>query len=141
MAELKTKETAASVEAFLDGIADEARRADCRALVAMMREITGAEPKLWGASIVGFGTYHYRYASGHEGDTCLAGFSPRKKELTLYLLPGLDRFRPLLDRLGRHREGKGCLYLRRLADVDTAALHELVAASVAEARRMYPPAG
>ena len=138
MPELKTRENEASVEAFLDGVGDETRRADCRAVLAMMREATGHEAKMWGTSIVGFGSYHYRYASGHEGDCCLTGFSPRKKDLTLYLAPGIDRYAPLLAKLGKHRAGKGCLYLKRLADIDLGVLRELIRASVADLRRLYP---
>lgn len=138
MAELKTRETAASVGEFLAAIEDAGRREDCRTLTALMREVTGHEPRLWGPSIVGFGRYHYRYASGHEGDSCLAGFSPRKKELTLYLMPGLDALAPLLARLGKHRAGKGCLYIKRLSDIDLAVLRELVAASVSHLKSTYP---
>jgi hypothetical protein len=138
MAEPKTKETAAGVEAFLATVADEGRRADCRALLELMRDVAGAEPRMWGTSIVGFGRYHYRYASGHEGDSCLIGFSPRKRDLTLFLMPGLDTHAPLLARLGRHKAGKGCLYVKRLADVDVAVLRELIAASVAHLRKLYP---
>lgn len=138
MAELKTKAHDASVEAFLDAVADERRRADGRAVLELMREVTGEEPKMWGPSIVGFGTYHYRYASGHEGDSCLTGFSPRKAALTLYVMPGFARFDEILGRLGKFKAGKGCLYLKRLADVDLAVLRELVAASVAHLRAEWP---
>jgi hypothetical protein len=138
MAELKTRETSASVEAFLAAVEDEARRADCRTVAAIMGEVTGEAPRMWGPSIVGFGRYHYRYASGHEGDACLTGFSPRKKELTLYLMPGLDALAPLLARLGKHKAGKGCLYVKCLADIDLAVLRELVAACVAHLRTLYP---
>jgi hypothetical protein len=136
MAELKTKPTAASVEAFLTAVPGDERRADCLALAAMMREATRAEPKMWGPAIVGFGDHHYRYASGREGDWFMVGFSPRKGDLSIYLTAGLDHFAPLLAKLGKHKRGKGCLYVRRLADVDTAVLRELVDGSVAALRRM-----
>jgi len=135
VAELKTKENDASVEAFLARVVDEARRDDCLAVVEMMREVTGLEPRMWGPSIVGFGSYHYTYASGHEGDCCLVGFSPRKKDLTLYILPGFDRYADLMGRLGKYKTGKSCLYLRRLADVDTSVLRELVTAGFAYMRQ------
>lgn len=138
MAELKTKAHDASVDAFLDAVADERRRADGRTVLALMREVTGEEPKMWGPSIVGFGRYHYRYASGHEGDSCLTGFSPRKAALTLYVMPGFDRFDEILGRLGKFKAGKGCLYLKRLADVDETVLRELIAASVAHLRATWP---
>lgn len=131
MAELKTKEHDGDVEAFLQAVADPARRDDCHALVRLLREVTGEEPRMWGPSIVGFGRYHYVYDSGHSGDSCLAGFSPRKANLTIYLCAGLDRFAPQLARLGKFKAGKGCLYVKRLADIDTAVLREIVAAAAA----------
>jgi hypothetical protein len=138
MAELKTKQTDASVEAYLNAIEDTGRRDDCRALAALMRRVTRHEPKMWGTSIVGFGSYHYKYASGHEGDSCLAGFSSRKAEISLYLMPGLQAKATLLAALGRHKAGKGCLYIRRLSDIDVGVLETLVRESVAELRRRYP---
>ena len=110
--------------------ADEGRREDCRALAGLMARATGAPAAMWGASIVGFGRYRYRYASGREGEWFLAGFAPRKNDLTLYLMSGFDGYEPLLARLGRHKTGKSCLYIKRLADVDPAVLEELVTASV-----------
>lgn len=130
MAELKTKPSAASVEVFLDGIADEAKRRDSYAILAMMQEVTGAEAKMWGDSIVGFGSYQYKYASGREGDWPLVGFSPRKQNLTLYIMSGFEQYDALLQRLGKHSTGKACLYVKRLADVDLAVLRELVKLSV-----------
>ena len=119
--------TAASVEEFLARVADEQRREDAQRLCAMMREITGEQPTMWGTSIIGFGTYHYRYASGREGDSPLASFSPRRQHLVIYLLGGFeDRYRPVLARLGPHKTGKGCLYVRRLDEVDHDALRELI---------------
>lgn len=130
MAELKTKENDASVADFLATVADPTRRADCGAVLAMMRRATGCEPRMWGASIVGFGKYSYRYESGRTGEWMVTGFSPRKQDLTLYIMPGFTRYDALLARLGRHKTGKSCLYLKRLADVDTAVLQELITASV-----------
>ncbi len=138
MAELKTKPTDASVEAYLNAIADPRRQDDCRALARLMRRVTRHPPRMWGASIVGFGSYHYRYASGHEGDSCLAGFSSRASDITVYLAPGFAGREERLSALGKHRAGKGCLYLKRLSDVDTRVLETLIRESVAELRRRYP---
>jgi Domain of unknown function (DU1801) len=135
MAELKTKQTELSVDAYVDAIADDVRRQDCRTLIDLMRKATGAEPKMWGAGIVGFGSYHYKYESGHEGDAPLTGFASRKKDLTLYIMPGFDRYEELMARIGKHKAGKGCLYLKRLADADPAVLAELVALSVHDVKR------
>lgn len=132
MAELKTKPTGADVTAFLNGVADEQKRRDCFTLVEMMRAATGAEPKMWGDAIVGFGTEHYRYASGREGDWPLIGFSPRKQNLTLYLMYGFEQHGDLLAKLGKHTTGKACLYVKRLSDVDMPTLRELVNLAVAE---------
>ena len=134
MASNKTQPTDASVEAFLDTVEDPGRRADCAALVRLMREVTGHEPRMWGASMVGFGSYHYRYESGREGDFFLAGFSPRKRDLSVYVMAGLERFPELLARLGKHRTGKSCLYLKRLGDVDPDVLRTLIRESVAHVR-------
>jgi hypothetical protein len=134
MAELKTRPSGASVEAFLQGVGDEARREDCRTLLALMRRATGAEPEMWGPSIVGFGSYHYTYASGREGDWFLTGFSPRRRDLTLYIMAGFSAYDELLARLGPHRTGKSCLYVKRLADLDLEVLEALVAASVKRMR-------
>lgn len=130
MAELKTKpDDDASVEEFLAGVVEE-RRADCAELIEIMGRATGAEPRMWGPSIVGFGSYHYKYDSGREGDWFLTGFSPRKQALTLYIMAGFERYDDLMRRLGRHSTGKSCLYVRRLDDVDLDVLTELVQASV-----------
>lgn len=134
MAELKTKKTGASVEAFLDGVADPRRREDARVVLELMKRITGEEPKMWGPSIVGFGSYTYTYASGQTGDWPIAGFSPRKQALTLYLMPGFEKDADLMKRLGKHKTGKSCLYLNRLADVDASVLEELVRRSVERMR-------
>jgi len=130
MAELKTKPTDQSVEDFLQAVPDERRRGDSLAIVEMMARVTSEQPKMWGSSIVGFGVWHYRYESGREGDWFLAGFSPRKQNLTLYLTQGFDRYGDLLKRLGKHKTGKGCLYINKLDDVDSGVLEELVARSV-----------
>ena len=130
MAELKTRPTPASVTDFLDAIPDEARRADCCALAEMMGE--AGEPRMWGESIVGFGSYDYRYASGRTGTWFRVGFSPRKRALTVYLMLDLDRQKEALAALGRHRRGKGCLYIRRLADIDTQVLEDLIRSSCAK---------
>lgn len=131
MAEPKTQPTKASVAAFLAAIPDDQRRKDCQAVAKMMQEATGEKPVLWGTSIVGFGTYRYKYASGREGDWPVIGFAPRRNDLTLYIMPGFERFAGLLAKLGRHKSAKSCLYLKRLADVDGAVLKELIGKSVA----------
>ena len=126
-----TRPTDASVERFLADIPDEQLREDSRRLCAMMQEITGEPPAMWGASIIGFGTYHYRYASGHEGDSALAAFALRRRRLAIYLVGEFaDRHQAALARLGPHKTGKGCLYIRRLDDVDLDALRELIDRSV-----------
>jgi len=118
------------VEAFLAAIPDEGRRAECREVADLMRRITGVDPRIWGKGMVGFGRYHYRYESGREGEWFLTGFAPRKKDLTVYVLPGLEGFTEILERLGRHRTGRSCLYLRSLEDVDRGVLEELIQAGV-----------
>lgn len=140
MAEAKTKATGESVPDFLDAVKDERRREDAKAVCAMMARVTGEEPRMWGASMVGFGSYHYRYESGHEGDWFVTGFSPRASALTLYVMDGFPRHRELMDRLGKYKTGKSCLYLKRLSDVDPAVLEELIGESVAHMRALYPPA-
>lgn len=139
MSDLKTRPTGQDVEEFLSQIDDPKRQQDCRVVAAMMREVTGAEPRMWGESIVGFGSYHYRYASGREGDWMLTGFSPRKQSLTLYLSYGFEQHADLLQRLGKPRLGKACLYLKRLDGVDQAALRELIRRSVDEVARANAP--
>lgn len=128
--ELKTKPTNASVEKFLNQITDEERREDCFKVAKMMEEITGCKPKMWGSSIVGFDTYHYKYASGQEGDWPIAAFSPRKQDLTLYILPGFQESKELMDALGKHRTGKSCLYIKRLSDIHVPTLKKLIRESV-----------
>jgi hypothetical protein len=133
MAELKTKPTDQDVEEFLASIDDAQKQADARVLTALMQEITGAPPKMWGASIVGFGDKHYTYASGREGDWFSVGFSPRKQNLTLYLTYGFEEHTDLLARLGKHSVGKACLYIKRLSGIDQAALRELIERSIVAA--------
>ena len=130
MAELKTKPTQASVKEFLDQIPDKERREDCFAIAKMMEEITGDKPRMWGPSIVGFGTYRYKYASGREGDWPVTGFSPRKKDLTLYIMMGFDKHPELMEQLGKHSVGKSCLYIKRLSDIHLPTLKKLIKASV-----------
>ncbi len=137
MAENKTKVTEASVESYLSAIEDEARRKDCEALAKLMRKATKQPPKMWGASIVGFGHYHYKYASGHEGDSCLTGFSSRKGAISVYLMASFPGREELLLKLGKHKMGKGCLYLRKLSDVDPKILEQLIVGAVAEMKRHY----
>ena len=137
MAANKTVETDADVREFIESVADDAKRADCRTLVDMMARITGEPPKMWGASIVGFGSYHYRNASGREGDFFLTGFSPRARNLTIYIMPGFDGEKERLAQLGKHKTGKSCLYVNRLVDVDESVLEAMIADSVAWMRETY----
>ncbi len=130
MSELKTKVNNASVEKFLNAVVDEQARKDCYEILKIMKQVTKEEPKMWGASIVGFGSYHYKGASGREGDWMLTGFSPRKQNLTLYLMHGFDVHKDLLKKLGKHKTSMGCLYIKKLEDVDKKVLKELVAESV-----------
>jgi hypothetical protein len=126
MAELKTKMTEASVEGFLASIEDEKKRRDSFTLLEIFSRATGTQPKMWGSSIVGFGEYHYKYASGHEGDMCKIGFSPRKQALTLYLMQDRTKFQHLLPALGKFKSGVGCLYIKKLEDVDVAVLEQMI---------------
>jgi len=130
MAELKTKVNKASVSEFLNAIEDDAIRKDCKEIAKIMKEVTKENPKMWGTSIVGYGSYHYKYASGREGDWFVTGFSPRKQNITLYIMPGFDRYKQLLKKLGRHATGKSCLYIKKLGDVDKKVLKELIKESV-----------
>lgn len=135
MAELKTKQTDASVKDFLNQISDEERRNDCLTVAKMMEEITGVKPKMWGPSIVGFGVNHYKYASGREGDWPIAAFSPRKKDLTLYMMPGFEENDELMERLGKCSTGKSCLYIKRLSDVHLPTLKKLIKDSVKRTKK------
>lgn len=129
-AELKTKVNAASVEDFLNSVEDEQKRADCFEIAKIMQQVTKEKPKMWGASIVGFGTYHYKGASGREGDWMLTGFSPRKQNLTLYLMGGFDMHKDLLKKLGKFKTSVGCLYIKKLDDIDKKVLKQLVTQTV-----------
>ena len=128
--ELKTKKNEASIEEFIAGVEPEQKRQDSETLLKLMRDITGDEGAMWGDSIVGFGRYSYKYASGHRGEWFLTGFSPRKQNMTLYIMSGFDRYDELLVKLGKHTTGKSCLYVKRLSDVDQDVLEELVRESV-----------
>ena len=137
MAELKTKPTKQSVKKFLDGIDDDQKRKDCKKIATIMRKATGAPAKMWGTSIVGFGSYHYKYASGHEGEWPLTGFAPRSRDLTLYIMSGFRSYGTLMKKLGKHKTGNACLYIKRLSDVDLGVLTELIEKSV-EYKRKNP---
>jgi hypothetical protein len=138
MAENKTKQTKASVESFINKIKDETVRNDCYTIIKLMKSITKEEPRMWGPSIIGFGSYHYKYASGREGDMCIAGFSPRKQNLTIYLMPGFEAQQSLLKKLGKHKASKVCLYIKSLEDVDVKVLKEMISISVKEMKKLYP---
>ena len=131
MTELKTQKTDASVEDFLNSVPEKRKREDSFAILDLMRDITGEEPAMWGASIIGFGSYRYQYASGREGEWFVTGFSPRKQNLTLYIMSGFDNYDSLLSQLGKYRTGKSCLYINKLEDVDTQTLRDLIQQSVA----------
>ena len=135
MAKNKTKETAASVDSYLAAIQDETRRNDCEALAKLMARATKYPPKMWGSSIVGFGSYHYKYESGREGDICLVGFSSRKGDISVYGLNAAPGHEALIAKLGRHKAGKGCLYIRSLGDIDLKVLEKLVADAAAAKRQ------
>ena len=137
MAENKTKPIKASVTAFLNSVDDRQKRADCRKVAAMMRRATGKRAKMWGTSMVGFGTYHYKYDSGREGDFMLTGFSPRKQALSVYIMAGFSRYDALMKKLGKYKTGKSCLYIKRLADVDERVLERLIGESVKYMRANY----
>jgi hypothetical protein len=132
MAELKTKKTDASVERFLNNVADERRHKDCLQLVDIMKAATKSEPAMWGTSIVGFGRHQYKYTSGRELEWFLVGFSPRKQDLTLYIMPGVERYPALMKKLGKHKTGKSCLYIKTLEDVDLTTLKQLIKKSIGD---------
>ncbi len=129
MSELKTKKNDASVEVFINAVEHEKRRTDSLVVLEMMKKITGEEPSMWGDSIVGFGSYHYTYASGREGDWMVTGFSPRKQSLTLYIMPGFEKYPDLMAKLGKYRTGRSCLYINKLEDIDQKILERLIAKS------------
>jgi hypothetical protein len=130
MAELKTKQNVQSVTDFLQAVPDERKRDDNFAILELMKEVTGQEPKMWGDSIIGFGNYHYKYATGREDDWFLTGLSPRKQNLTLYIMSGFDEYDELLKKLGKYKTGKACLYINKLADVEISVIKELIQKSV-----------
>ncbi len=138
MSELKTKQNEASVETFLGAVDNERRREDSFTVLELMKRITGLEPQMWGTAIVGFGTYRYRYASGRSGQWPRIGFSPRKQSLTVYVMPGFSSYDELLSRLGKHRTGKSCLYINKLADVDMGVLEDLIRSSLETMSEKYP---
>lgn len=136
MAELKTKKTKESAAAFINAIADPQRRKDCKTIAALMKSVTKSPATMWGTSIVGFGTYHYKYASGQEGDWPLVGFSPRKQNLTIYIMSGFDT--PLLKKLGKCKTSKSCLYINRLSDIDLEVLRQMIKDSIVATKKRYP---
>jgi hypothetical protein len=138
MADNKTKPTKLGVAAFIDALTDQSRRSDAKVLVKLMQSAAGEKPKMWGPSIIGFGSYHYKYDSGREGDMPIIGFSPRKAATVLYNVIGSGDSAALLAKLGKHTTGKGCLYIKKLADVDQQVLEALIAKSVATMRVRYP---
>ena len=141
MAENKTKPTGASIDAYLASRASPEQVTDCKAIMAMCKRVTKQQPKMWGPSIVGYGSYNYIYESGHSGDACLVGFAVRGKELVVYIFAENQEQVALLAKLGRHKMGKSCLYFKRLADLDVKVLEALIAGSVAEVKRRYPSTG
>jgi hypothetical protein len=138
MAELKTKQNDASVSDFLESIPNEQVRNNCQTIVQIMQHATNSSAKMWGSSIVGFGTYHYKYASGHEGNTLRIGFSPRKQNIVLYISKGYQEYQELISRLGKYSVGKSCLYIKKLSDVDVPTLEKLIQASVKHMLEKYP---
>jgi len=137
MAENKTQQTKASVAAFLNAIDNKQKRSDCKKIAAMMRKATGSRARMWGTAIVGYGNYHYEYASGCEGDWVLVGFSPRKQNLVVYIMPGFKDFSVLMKKLGKYKTGKSCLYIKKLEDVDEGILEKLIDRSVKVMRKRY----
>lgn len=138
MADQKTKATTVSVDQYLETLSDEKVRADCFALTKIMQKVTGLKPLMWGPSIVGFGQYHFKYDSGREGDICLVGFSPRKANITLYVLAGFPGQEDLLKTLGKHKVGKGCLWVKKLDDIRVPVLESLIRQSADFLRKKYP---
>ncbi len=138
MSENKTKPTEIAPADFIATVEHPTRRSDAEALLALMSKVTGWEPKMWGPAIIGFGEYHYKYESGREGDFMRTGFSPRKQNMVVYIMPGYTDFDPILDRLGKHKKGKSCLYINKLADVDLEVLEELIQAGLDDMAKKYP---
>lgn len=137
MAELKTKPNRQSVTTFIKSVEDYKKRKDCIAVMTMMKEITGKRPKMWAASIVGYGNYHYKYESGREGDWFITGFSPRKQNLTIYIMPGFSKYEKIMRKLGKYKLGVSCLYIKTLEDIDQVLLKELIKKSFADMKKLY----
>ncbi|MCH7947711.1 MAG: DUF1801 domain-containing protein [candidate division Zixibacteria bacterium] len=137
MAELKTNETKLSVTKFIGKVEDDQKCQDSQAILKLMKQVTKEEPKMWGGSMVGFGRFHYKSDSGREGDWFLTGFSPRKQNLTIYIMPGFDKYDSLMKKLGKHKTGKSCLYISKLEDVDTKVLKELIKQSFQYMKKKY----
>lgn len=138
MAELKTQPNDLSAEEFIEAVKPEWKKEDCQVILQLMRKVTQLEPKMWGNSIVGFGSYHYTYESGREGDWFLTGFSPRKQNMTVYLIGGYQDSNSLLSDLGKHKTSVGCLYFKKLSDIDVAVLEKLIVQSVEKLKQTYP---
>jgi len=138
MSEMKTRVTKQSAATFVKDIQQDQKRRDCQAIMKIMHRVTGKRATMWGTSIVGYGKYHYQYASGREGEMCLTGFSPRAQNIAVYIMPGFELFKAELKKLGKHKIGKSCLYLKSLQDIDLGILEELISASVVEMRKRYP---
>ncbi|WP_163400329.1 DUF1801 domain-containing protein [Flavobacterium fluviatile] len=139
MAKNKTTETESSVVDFINSVGDEAKRKDAFELLEIMKNVTGFEPKMWGPGIIGFGNYHYKYESGHEGNAPLAGFSPRKDAISLYLNSSFENKEELLSKFGKHKAGKGCIYIKKLTDINLEILKTMISTSVKEIQKLYPP--
>ena len=138
MAELKTKENNESVKDFVNSIEDETKRKDSFEIIEIMKKESKEEAKMWGTSIIGFGSYHYKYASGHEGDMCIVGFSPRKQNISLYLCGALEQQKGLLEKLGKHKTGKSCLYIKKLSDIDSEILRKIIKESIVAMENRFP---
>lgn len=137
MAELKTKKNNASVSAFINSVENEQRRKDAKELLKLFKEVTKMKPKMWGDSIIGFGSYHYKYASGQEGDWPLTGFSPRKQTMTIYIMPGFKKYANELKKIGKHKKSVSCLYVKKIEDIDTKILKKIIKDSVAQMKKNY----
>lgn len=138
MSDLKTKKTKASVRSFIDNIEDEQKRKDANELLKLMRKVTGKRATMWGDSIIGFGEYHYKYKSGREGDWPVTGFSPRKQNISIYIMPGFSRYKKQLAKLGKHKHSVSCLYIKRLSDIDVEILEAIVRDSIEQMKLIYP---
>ncbi len=137
MAENKTQRNDGSVEDFLNSVPEEQKRKDAFSVLELMKKTTGLAPEMWGSSLIGFGNYHYKYESGREGDIFITGFSPRKQNLTIYIMPGFERYQELMDKLGKYKTGKSCLYIKKLSDIDMEVLQDLINRSVDYMNKKY----